>query len=79
MARGDAVVPIGAYVAALRKQKGISLNKAAVASGIAKATLLRLEQNKRDAQLTTLKGIAKGLGITFIIGPEGVFIEDGQK
>lgn len=72
------IIQLGAVVKEKRQAKGLSLDKAAQKGGIAKATLLRLERNERDAQLTTLVGVAEALEITFIIGPDGVFIEDGQ-
>ena len=54
----------GARLKKLREAQKLSMEKLAVKAGVSKATIYRVEAGKRDPTLSTLRGIAKGLGIT---------------
>ena len=54
---------IGGRIRALRKSHGLSLEALADASGVALATLSRLENNKHGGTLTTHRKIADALGL----------------
>lgn len=49
---------------AIREQQGFSLRALKKASGVAVATLARLEAGGHDPRLSTLLKIAKALGVT---------------
>ncbi|MBM3299447.1 MAG: helix-turn-helix transcriptional regulator [Deltaproteobacteria bacterium] len=48
----------------IRERKGVSLRALKKASGVAVATLARLEAGIGDPQLSTLKKLAKALSVT---------------
>lgn len=48
----------------IREGKGVSLRALKKISGVSVATLARLEAGQGDPQLSTLKKIAKALGVT---------------
>lgn len=49
---------------AIREGKGVSLRALKKASGVAVATLARIEAGGYDPRLSTLKKLAKALGVT---------------
>lgn len=65
MSRGD----LGRIIRYARMQAGMTLEEAAMAIGIAKATLLRVEQGTGGLQFDNLLKILKGLGLTFFALP----------
>jgi transcriptional regulator with XRE-family HTH domain len=48
----------------IRKRKGVSLRALKKVSGVAVATLARIEGGGYDPRLSTLRRIAKALGVT---------------
>lgn len=56
----------------IRERKGVSLRALAGMSGVALATLVRIEGGGYDPRLGTLRKLAKGLGVTVteLIGEE---------
>lgn len=63
---------------AMRERKGVSLRALKKASGVAVATLARIEAEGYDPRLSTLRRIAKALGVTVaeLIGER--FIKKGD-
>jgi transcriptional regulator with XRE-family HTH domain len=49
---------------AIRERKGVSLRALKKASGVAVATLARIEAGGYDPRLSTLRRLAKGLQVT---------------
>ncbi len=49
----------------LRKKRGLSLRKLAKAAGVHYVSLVRLEGGAFDPRLSTVKKLAKALGVTF--------------
>jgi transcriptional regulator with XRE-family HTH domain len=49
---------------AIREGKGVSLRALKVLSGVAVATLARIEAGNYDPRLSTVRRIAKALGVT---------------
>lgn len=49
---------------AIREGKGVSLRALKAASGVAVATLARIEAGGYDPRLSTLRKLAKALGVT---------------
>ena len=56
----------------IRERKGVSLRALAWISGVGLATLVRIEGGGYDPRLSTLRKLAKGLGVTVteLIGEE---------
>lgn len=54
---------LGAKIRKLREAKGITKEKLAYENGLSKATITRIERDEFDPKLSTLKKIAKGLGV----------------
>ena len=57
---------------ALREQRGLSLRKLAQAADVHYVSLVRLEAGTFDPRLSTLRKLAKALGVTvcYLIGEE---------
>jgi transcriptional regulator with XRE-family HTH domain len=68
--------PIGDQIRELRKERGLSLQKAAADSGISTAALSRIETGARYPTLRTLEGLTGSLGVSFLITREGAAIYD---
>lgn len=49
---------------AIRERKGVSLRALKASSGVAVATLARIEAGGYDPRLSTLRRLAKALGVT---------------
>lgn len=49
---------------AIRERKGVSLRALKQASGVAVSSLARYEADEGDPQLSTLRKLAKALGVT---------------
>jgi transcriptional regulator with XRE-family HTH domain len=49
---------------AIRERKGVSLRKLKQRSGVAVATLARIEAGGYDPRLSTLRRLARALGVT---------------
>lgn len=59
---------------AIREGKGVSLRALKASSGVAVATLARIEAGGYDPRLSTLRKLAKALGVTVaeLIGEQSV-------
>ncbi len=55
---------LGKRIGALRRKRGITLEKLAYEMGISKGNLSDIENGKRDPRYTTLRAIAEGLDIS---------------
>lgn len=64
MSKSEQLIKLGQRIAALRRKKGITLEKLAYEMGISKGNLSDIENGKRDPRYTTLKAIADGLEIS---------------
>lgn len=62
-------VDLGRVIRFARMQAGMTVEEAALAIGIAKATLLRVEQGKGGVQFDNLLKIMDGLGLRFTAMP----------
>jgi len=51
----------------IRKQRGISLRELKKASGVAVSNLARYEAGEGDPRLSTLRKVAKALGVTVAV------------
>ncbi len=60
---------LGRIIRYARMQAGMTVEEAAMAIGIAKATLLRVEQGKGGLQFDNLLKIIDGLGLRFSVMP----------
>jgi transcriptional regulator with XRE-family HTH domain len=58
------LVPVGAAIAARRKELGLTQREVAKACGIERASIAALEAGTRNATLITLARIAEALGCT---------------
>ena len=65
----------------IREGKGVSLRALKKRSGVAVSSLARYEAGQGDPQLTTLRKIAKALGVTVaeLIGDRGPFPRRCQR
>lgn len=64
MSKNEQLIKLGQKIGALRRKRGITLEKLAYEMGISKGNLSDIENGKRDPRYTTLKAIADGLEIT---------------
>lgn len=60
---------LGRIIRYARMQAGLTVEEAALAIGIAKATLLRVERGKGGVQFDNLLKIMEGLGLSFTAAP----------
>jgi len=58
----------------IRKNKGLTLSQLGEVTGLSKALLSRIENNKTSPPIATLSKISQGLGV-----PIGVFFEEEEK
>lgn len=66
---------LGRAIRYARMQAGLTVDDAAQAIGVAKATLLRAEQGKAGLQFDNLLKILEGLGLTLAVLPASQNIE----
>lgn len=67
---------LGAVIKARRTQSNLRLEDAAALSGVAKQTLMCMEQGKSSAQLDSILKVCTGLGIKLFIAPFGDAFDD---
>lgn len=60
----DHVAVLGENIRALREQHGLSLNQLSERSGVAKATLFKIERARTNATVETLVSIANALNVS---------------
>ena len=60
---------LGRIIRYMRMQAGLTVDEAAMAIGVAKATLLRVEQGKGGLQFDKVLKILDGLGVALITPP----------
>ena len=66
MAKNDhasQLMKLGQFISKERQRKGITLEELATEMDISKGNLSDIENGKRDPRYTTLRAIAKGLGL----------------
>lgn len=78
---------VASNVAALRRQRGLSLNELARVSGLAKNTLVNIEKGEANPTVETLHLLTRGLGATIVElissapsrGPQVIRAADGPR